>query len=192
MDGIAITDHDTAKGWREAQKIADKRGIFLILGEEITTKQGDVLALFLKREIRGKNEDIVEVIREIKSQKGIAIIPHPFARPKNFKKLGNYLDIIDGIEVINARWPFVSPDKKALSFALKHKLAMAGGSDAHYYKEVGYSYTIVENANNLEDIKRAILRKKIKADGEKAPLRYLSFKPFSFFGLRGLYLRSKV
>ncbi|PIP24003.1 MAG: metal-dependent phosphoesterase [Candidatus Nealsonbacteria bacterium CG_4_10_14_0_2_um_filter_38_17] len=191
LDGIAITDHGTMRGWREVKKTADN-GLFLIPGEEISTKQGDILALFLRKEINGEGKDITEVAKEIKNQKGIVIIPHPFNRPKRFEKLENYLDIIDGIEVLNARWPFVSPDKKALSFAKHNNLAMTGGSDAHYYKEVGYSYTRAENAKNLDDFKNAILKKQTKAEGKKAPLRYLSLRPLAIWGFRGFYLRSKI
>jgi hypothetical protein len=32
LNGIALTDHNTTKGWQRAQKIADQLGIILIQG----------------------------------------------------------------------------------------------------------------------------------------------------------------
>lgn len=174
LDGIAITDHETSKGWDDARTAAAELNMLIVLGEEIKTKQGDILGLFLKQEIKGKGEDAAKVIREIKAQGGIAIIPHPFHPPEQFKAdLRGYKDLIDGIEVFNARLPFRGPDKKALACAKENDLGMTAGSDAHYYAGVGYAYTIVEGASSLEEFKQGILQKQTKTEGRKAPLGYL-------------------
>lgn len=184
LDGIAITDHKTARGGPEAIKAARKFGILLVLGEEVETRQGDVLALFLKEEIKIKNRELVEVAREIKKQEGIVVIPHPFHIKVKFRgNLERYKDIIDGIEVFNARWPTISPDQRAYCFAQKHNLAIIGASDAHYCREVGYGYTIAEEAKNLQEFKKAILGRKTRFEGKKAPLRYLIFRPVVWTGL---------
>ncbi|MBC7074375.1 PHP domain-containing protein [Candidatus Parcubacteria bacterium] len=173
LDGIAITDHDTVAGWEEAKKSAKELGLFLILGEEIKTKRngkivGDVLGLFLEKEI--KSRDILTVIKEIKSQGGIVIVPHPFFFPENFKdNLEKYINLIDGIEVLNARCPFQRANKKAQEFAKKHNLAQIGSSDAHWAGNVGDAFTIAE-AKNLEEFKRKILEKKITFGGKRSPL----------------------
>ena len=173
LNGLAITDHDTVKGWDDALKAAAELNMLIILGEEIKTKQGDVLGLFLNKEIKGKGEEAVKVIKEIKEQGGVAIIPHPFHSPEQFKDdLKKYIDLIDGIEVFNARRPFSGPDKKAFAFAEENNLAMTAGSDAHFYAGVGYAYTIVEEANNLDEFKTGILNRKTKTKGSKAPLLY--------------------
>jgi hypothetical protein len=49
---------------------------------------------------------------------------------------------------------------------------MIGGSDAHYYKAIGYTYTEFEGKTE-EELKRAILNKEIKIKGEKSPLIYI-------------------
>lgn len=87
------------------------------------------------------------------------MIPHPFHYGEGFRDdLTNYLDLINAIEVFNARKPFSNPDKQALEFANKHNLATTGGSDSHYYKGVGYGYT-ESDSNTLEDFKISILEK---------------------------------
>lgn len=175
LDGIAITDHDTIKGWEEAKEAAKKLNAHLILGEEIATEEGDILGLFLKEEIKAKT--LLEVIKEIKGQGGIAIIPHPFHFLKKFKgNLEDYKDFIDGIEVFNARALF-GGDKKALEFAKKNNLSQIAGSDAHYHKCVGDAFTIVEEAKNLEDFKRGIIKGKTKTEGKKTFFLYLIY-PF--------------
>lgn len=166
IDGIAITDHDTTKGWEEAQKAAREFGVFLILGQEIKTKSGDILGLFLKNQVKSK--DPWQVMKEIKSQGGIVVIPHPFFYPENFKdNLEKYLDVIDGIEVFNARCPFQSANQKALHFAKKYKIALIGASDAHCSRDVGNGLTIA-NADNLDEFKDAILQKRTSFEGKKS------------------------
>jgi predicted metal-dependent phosphoesterase TrpH len=173
LDGIALTDHDTIKGWKEADEIAKKLNFLLIFGEEIKTDEGDILGLFLQKEIKSKKAK--EAMEEIKSQNGIVIIPHPFHFKENFKgNLEKYLNLIDGIEVFNARLPSKKADKKAIEFAQKYNLAMIAGSDCHYHKAVGDASTLIE-AQNLEEIKKAIFERKTKIEGKKSPLFYLIF-----------------
>lgn len=182
IDGIALTDHDTIKGWEEAKKSAKEFGIFLILGEEIKTKKGDILGLFLEKEIKSK--DTIRVIKEIKAQGGLVIIPHPFFFPEHFKdNLEKYLDLIDGIEVFNARCFFQRANEKALNFAKKYDLAPIGASDAHYSKDVGNGITVAE-VKNLIEFKEAILKRKINFEGKKSPFYSLFFPFLALLGLR--------
>lgn len=182
VNGIALTDHDTISGWEEAKKSSKEFGIFLILGEEIKTKKGDILGLFLEKEI--KSRDPIGVIKEIKAQNGIVVLPHPFFFPEHFRdNLEKYVNLIDGIEVFNARCPFQGADKKALNFAKKYNLALIGGSDAHYSKDVGNGVTIAE-AKNLIEFKEAIVKRWTSFEGKKSPFYSLFFLPLAFFGLR--------
>lgn len=175
LDGVAITDHETSAGWIEALEIGRKLGAQIVLGEEIKTKQGDVLALFIQKRIDGKGKDARMIMQEIKKQDGLVIIPHPYHTPERFKaNLKDYLDLIDGIEVLNARLPLKTPDKTALEFAKSHNLTITAGSDAHFYKGVGKAYTECD-AETLEEFKAMLQNKKSATGGNKASLFYLIF-----------------
>ncbi len=179
LDGFAITDHNTTKGFEIIAQLAKKSHLQVVRGEEIDVKRngksiGEVLGLFLKKEITPKEPE--KVMKEIKDQGGLVVIPHPFHPFSKFKDdLEKYLSFIDGIEVFNARHPFSKPDRLALEFAKKHNLAEVGGSDCHFFKELGAGYTLVEDAQNLEDFKKGILEKKSVALGKKSPFCYLIF-----------------
>jgi len=169
LDGIAITDHNTTKGWEEAKKAARKLGAKLVLGEEIMTPDGEVLGLFLKRPVNRR--DFGGVIEEIKKQGGVVAIPHPFDgfRPGLGKKLEGVLDKIDAIEVFNSRMLSSEGNDRARRFAEKHRLGMTGGSDAHSRGEVGNAFTYAK-ARNLDEFKKAILNRKTKVSGIKSGL----------------------
>jgi predicted metal-dependent phosphoesterase TrpH len=184
MDAIAITDHNSIQGWPEAIRVSQELNFPIILGDEINSKQGDVIGLFLKEKIEGKKKEARFVMEEIKKQGGIVIIPHPFHGALGFKgDVKEYLDLIDGIEVINGRRPFKQPDKVAYDFALKHNLAMTGGTDAHCSQAVGDAYT-ESNATNIEEFKQALLNKKTKAGGKKSNLVYAIAPTFAKLGLK--------
>lgn len=177
INGIAITDHDNTNGWDEAIELGKKHNFLIILGEEIKSNKGDILGLFLKEKIEGRKKDPRFVMEEIKKQGGLVVIPHPFHYGEGFRDdLTNYLDLINAIEVFNARKPFSNPDKKALDFAEKYKLGMTAGSDSHYYKGVGYGYTEA-NTKTIEDFKNAIIKKEVLIKGSKSPI-YQMFIPF--------------
>jgi len=190
LQGVAITDHDTILGWKEAEFWAKKFGVFLVFGEEIKTKAGDILGLFLKNEIKSREPE--KVMKEIKSQGGIVVIPHPFHHLERFKDdLRKYLNLIDAIEVFNGRQPFSFFDKKAFEFAKKYNLGMVAGSDAHSCFDVGSAFTELEKAKNLEEFKKGILEKKTKIFGKKAPLFALSFPFLAKMGLRKIFLNNR-
>lgn len=173
LDGVAITDHENTDGWKEAIELGKKHNFLIVLGEEMKTTKGDILGLFLKERIDGYKKDPRWVMEEIKKQRGLVVIPHPFHGSEGFKDdITKYLDLVDAIEVFNARKPGTSPDKKAMEFAKKHNLGMTGGSDSHYYKGIGYTYTEFEGRTE-EELKIAILNKQTKIKEQKSPLIYI-------------------
>ncbi|MDD5098534.1 MAG: PHP domain-containing protein [Candidatus Pacebacteria bacterium] len=173
LNGVAITDHENTKAWDEAIQAGKELNCLVVLGEEIKTNKGDVMGLFLKKQIDGYKKNPRWVMEEIKKQDGLVIIPHPFHGSEGFKDdITKYLDLVDAIEVFNARKPGTRPDKKAREFAKKNNIAMVGGGDSHYDKAVGYAYTEFEG-NTIEELKQAIIGKRTTAKGAKAPLIYI-------------------
>ena len=173
LDGIALTDHDTTKGWKRAIAAAKKMNAVIILGEEIKIKEkgktiGEILGYFLKKEIDPEGKTIQQIIDEIKEQKGLAIIAHPYHWRKPFKYLEEYKYSADGIEAFNARSQSKKGNQKSLAFAKQNNLATTAGSDAHSYFEIGTAY-IESDAKNLDELKQAILGKKINIRGRQSP-----------------------
>jgi hypothetical protein len=159
LDGIAVTDHGTIKGGVEARKLCGGNDFLVIIGTEIATEKGDVLGLFLEREIQ--SDISADVIDEIHSQGGIAVLPHPF---KGHKLDEDLLSRIDAIEVFNSRARKVENDK-ALALAEKYAKPKIAGSDAHFWIEIGRACTIVEGT----DVKRALLAGASKVEGDQTP-----------------------
>src|SRR4030042_2383291 len=78
---IAITDHDTLEGALGAQKLMKGKNyrFELIIGEEMTSKDGHIIGLFLKERVEpGLSAE--ETVAAIKKQGGIVIAAHPFER----------------------------------------------------------------------------------------------------------------
>lgn len=170
LDGIAVTDHDNCNAWEEAIKAGKELNMKIILGEEITSNRGDILGLFLQKEIQMKYGEPLDIIKEIHKQGGLAIIPHPFHIPEHFRdSLEKYIGVIDGIEVFNARRPFSYADKKALNFARKHNLITTAGSDCHIHFACGDAYAEC-GANSLEEFKQKLLNRDVITKGKKSSI----------------------
>lgn len=154
LDGVAITDHETIRGGLEAKKYETKR-FKIIVGSEISTDRGEVIGLFLKEDVKpGKFETVVKKIRE---QGGVVVLPHPFDwfRP-GIRPHRDDANLIDAIEVFNARSVFHRFNKHALEFAKRYNLPGVAGSDAHFPDEIGKAGIIVAG-----DVKECILNNKL-------------------------------
>jgi hypothetical protein len=138
VQAIGITDHDTTAG-AIALKSVIGRDVRIIVGEEIKTRQGEIIGLFLNKEIEPGLE-AKETVCRIKEQGGIVYIPHPFDPFKitRLKKraLMEVLDMVDIIEVFNAKVVLPVFYVLARNFASRHNKLGAAGSDAHYLPAV--------------------------------------------------------
>jgi predicted metal-dependent phosphoesterase TrpH len=160
INTVAITDHNTIKGGVKALSLREK-DIIVIVGSEVSTEKGDLTGLFLNEEIKSRLFD--EVVDEIRAQDGMAILPHPFRylRPVLNGIEKNVIRKIDVIEKINYRdHPLAILLSK--SFAEKSRMPFVGGSDAHRLSDVGKVRTIVYDAEDLEELRKSILKKRVK------------------------------
>jgi predicted metal-dependent phosphoesterase TrpH len=189
LDIIALTDHNSIKGAVKAQKIAPRFGIEVIIGEEINTKQGDILALFIKELIKPW-KTISETIKEIHQQGGLAIIPHPgnwLLEGISKEDLLKVYKELDGIELLNSSWPgkIGRKENEEMNKSI-FKLASTGGSDAHLASQVGCAYTVFPGKTKA-DLYKAIKEKATLPEGGQ-----WSFKDNFFWminSLRILYRR---
>lgn len=163
LRGIAITDHEKFKGNLDLEEIAKKKypELILIKGEEIETEFGDITGLFLKKEIRSRK--FFDVVKEIKKQGGIVVLPHP---ARNHILNDKIMKDIDVIEIFNSK-SNKETNKMAELLAKKYGKPVLAGSDANAL-EIGFGKTIVFSKNEtLQEIKKAILNKKTKIIGKR-------------------------
>src|ERR671919_958116 len=80
LDLVAITDHERIDGALRARAIhaAGDYAFDLVVGEEITTRRGHVLALFITERIPALRP-LPETLERIHDQGGIAVAAHPMA-----------------------------------------------------------------------------------------------------------------
>lgn len=142
LDVIAITDHNET---RLAFEMAEKFGEKIIVGEEISTKEGEIIGLFLSKTIPG-NLTAKEVIKQIREQEGIVYIPHPFEVLRQGLKIETLQTIIhdiDIVEVFNARGRWRGKSNQAMEFSQKNNKIAASASDSHCYMGMGSSFCVV-------------------------------------------------
>ena len=135
VDRIAITDHNTAEGAFALQKIAPE---LVIAGEEIMTTQGEILAYFVRASIpAGLTPE--ETIKRLRDQGAVISVSHPFDRLRKGAwqeaDLERIIELVDAIEIFNARCLYPEDNAKAQAFAKKHGVLGTVGSDAHIRPE---------------------------------------------------------
>ncbi|GAB4578553.1 MAG: hypothetical protein Fur0022_12880 [Anaerolineales bacterium] len=137
VDRVIVTDHNTLSGALAAQKLDPER---IIVGEEIMTRAGELLAAFVVEEIP-PGLSPRETIRRLRDQGAFISVSHPFDVTRSGHwQLPDLLEIaplIDAIEVFNARCFSARMDEKAQVFAIQYNLLGTVGSDAHTAYELG-------------------------------------------------------
>ena len=178
IDGLAIADHDTMAGVAEFKRLAPD--LYIISAQEISTKDGDILGLFLRDEIK-PNPDARAVIGQIKAQGGLAILAHPFKWP-HVSRQDDFLKEFDAIEVFNARNNIPLPyleNFKAKVAVQRLDLPFVAGSDTHEGFEMGRAKTVFDFQTQVasdEKIKSAILERRVIIEGKEVflPLEVIS------------------
>lgn len=165
IQAIGITDHDTINGGLALSAIAN--GLKVIIGSEIRTAQGEIVGLFLKNEI-SSGLDALKTCELIKEQGGLVYIPHPFdpfkIRRLKLKSIIKCLDLIDIIEVFNAKTTIPFFNRIADQFAKKYNKVAAVGSDSHFLESIDNCINVMEDFDSpiqfLNNLKNAEFIKK--------------------------------
>jgi predicted metal-dependent phosphoesterase TrpH len=144
---LIVTDHDRIDGALRARDMAPD-GLTVIVGEEVRTTGGDLIAAFLETPIRA-GMSITDTIAAIRAQGGLIGVPHPFdrlrgsilARPDGTTPA--FVGSVDWIEVHNARL-VGKGNERAAEYAAEHGLPGVAASDAHTVLEVGVAYSTMD------------------------------------------------
>ena len=149
LDYIAITDHDrveTAQSIKQNLKVLGER---IIIGEEITCVDGEIIGLYLTKTIRADNLRVDQAVRAIKKQGGLVYIPHPFETVRKGIRIDTLNSIrgdVDIVETHNGRAVFENQGEQARTWTAAHAVAEAASSDAHGTKGWGKTYSILSEA----------------------------------------------
>lgn len=158
IDRVVVTDHNTIVGALAAQALAPD---LVIVGEEILTTKGEILAAFVTDEISPFLSP-QETITRLKDQGAFISVSHPFDRLRNGAwKEDDLLEIlpqVDAIEVFNSRCMDPQSNRDARIFAEKHNIAGTVGSDAHAAFELGRSVLILEQYEDPDEMREVIRR----------------------------------
>lgn len=140
----AITDHNQIRGALELREMATAPGDpLIIVGEEVTTDEGEIIGLFLE-ELIPEGLPVEEVIDRIREQGGLVLLPHGFD-PLKANRLSpvareRVRDEIDIVEVFNARVSHPRRNSDAATWAAEHGLPASSGTDAHIASALGTSW----------------------------------------------------
>jgi predicted metal-dependent phosphoesterase TrpH len=158
IDRLVVTDHNTIEGALKARELDPDR---FIIGEEIMTKEGELLAFFVNKEVPAKLS-AQKTLDLLHAQGAFISVSHPFDSLRKGhwlpEDLINILDGIDAIEVFNSRCMMPEANTQAASFALRHNLLGTVGSDSHILMEVGRSTLVLPDFEDPASLRSSILQ----------------------------------
>ena len=162
---VAITNHNNVEGAvavrdRVAALGAEER-LHVILGEEVSSAEGEIVGLFLTRTIpAGLSAD--ETADQIHAQGGLVSIPHPYdpfrrshiteAALERLAEAGK----IDAIEVFNSRVTLSRHNQRAADLAARYGIPGIACSDAHSGVEVAMSFNALPAFSTADELRAAL------------------------------------
>jgi predicted metal-dependent phosphoesterase TrpH len=156
IDRLVVTDHNTIQGaWRARQMDP----LHIIAGEEIMTRTGELLAVYVSEEVPPGLAP-QDAIARLRAQGAFISVSHPFdvLRGGHWDPadLLSILPSIDAVEIFNARCLLPGFNRKSLAFARQHGLPGTVGSDAHTALEIGRATLRLPDFNDAESLRTAI------------------------------------
>lgn len=156
IDALAITDHNRIEG---ALEFAEQAPFPVIVGEEIKSREGEIIGLFI-RDFIPPHLSPEETAHEIRRQGGVVYVPHPFDRVRRSVLTRDALERIaghvDAVEVLNARIHIEKDNAQAIRFADERNLLKGAGSDAHIAWEVGRAGVVMPDFSDATSFKESL------------------------------------
>jgi predicted metal-dependent phosphoesterase TrpH len=156
IDRVVVTDHNTTTGAIRAQELDPER---VIVGEEIMTLEGELLAAYMTEEIP-PGLHALETISILREQGAFISVSHPFDRMRSghwqLPDLLMIAPLVDAIETFNARCMRSSFNDEALAFAQQRGLKGTAGSDAHAAFELGRATMLLSDFSDARSLNVAM------------------------------------
>lgn len=162
---VCVTNHNNVEGAIAVRDKAIELGVqdqlTVILGEEVSTADGEVVGIFLTKTIpRGLSAN--ETADEIHRQGGLVSIPHPFdpfrashIRPGPLRKLAE-MGKIDMVEVFNSRITIPAHNREAAEFAAQYGIPGIACSDSHSAFEIAMCFNTLPPFESAEQLKAGL------------------------------------
>lgn len=162
---VAITNHNNVEGAVAVRDAVAELGLddrlTVILGEEVSTADGEVVGLFLNRTIpRGLSAD--ETADAIHQQGGLVSIPHaydPFRQAHiREQPLLALLEAgkVDLMEVFNSRVTFQRHNLQAAELAARYGVPGIACSDSHSAFEIAMSFNALPAFASAAELRAAL------------------------------------
>jgi predicted metal-dependent phosphoesterase TrpH len=168
LDRVVVTDHNTIIGARAAHALDPER---VIVGEEIMTTRGEILAAYVTEEVPPGLAP-QETIHQLREQGAFVSVSHPFdAWRSGAWKLEDLLEIVplvDAIEIYNSRCMQPGANQLASEFARMYGLHGTAGSDAHAAFEVGAAAVTLPQFTGPDELRKVIVQGEVR--GRLSPL----------------------
>ncbi len=156
IDRVVVTDHNLIRGALEARDLDPDR---VIVGEEIMTRKGELLALYVQETVP-RGLEPMEAIDRLRAQGAFISVSHPFdLRRSGAWLLPDLLEIapwVDAIETFNSRCLNDVPNQEALAFAQERDLPGTVGSDAHTVRELGQATLLLPDFQGADGLRQVI------------------------------------
>ena len=176
LNVIAITDHDEIAGSLKALEVASNYGIEVIPGIEVTTAEGDLLALDVMETIQ-RDLPLIKTIRKVADLGGFCIAPHPMAGGFGMKSLSAYSILkalrdpdvartLIAIESFNATTIDKMSNHYAHILADQLSIAQTASSDAHVVEAIGLGATEFDG-HTAQDLIAALQSGNVRQRKEK-------------------------
>ena len=163
---LILTDHNTISGALELWKAHPDD---VIVGEEILTTKGEILAFFVREELP-KGIEPMEALQRLKAQGAFIALSHPYAMSRHGwteAEMEEMLPYLDAIEAYNAR-NYPGLNRAAVRFAADHRICFTAGSDAHGLSELGAMGLELPDFRTPEELRTAL--QSAKVFGKESPL----------------------
>jgi predicted metal-dependent phosphoesterase TrpH len=153
---IVITDHNSITGALAARELDPE---LVIVGEEIFTSRGEILAVFVTQEIPPGLTPQQTILR-LRDQGAFISVSHPYDGWRNGawqeSDLLEILPLVDAIEIFNARCLHTNANQLAQHCASVHNLPGTAGSDAHAAFELGSACLELPAFDNADGLRLVI------------------------------------
>ena len=173
LQRVAVTDHNTIEGALRAAELDPDR---VIVGEEIQTCKGELLAFFVREQVPA-GLSALETIARLRSQNAFISVSHPFDPYRSgwsLEDMEELATLVDAIEVFNARCFTDEMNEKAAHFTREHGLPGTAGSDAHWHGEVGNALLELPVFSNADELRIAIRGARVVGKRTTFLVRFIS------------------